>query len=148
DAIGRRTLIRMRAFDQISEPVVFPAHPRVRAAIARLGHVHAADVHVCEPAGYGDMIALQRNARVIATDSGGVQKEAYWLGVPCVTLRDETEWVETVANGWNVLTGADPARILSAARQAARPADRPPLCGEDDVVDKIVSVLGEGLGRR
>ncbi|MDW8234486.1 MAG: UDP-N-acetylglucosamine 2-epimerase (non-hydrolyzing), partial [Roseiflexaceae bacterium] len=86
-------------------PVIFPAHPRARRAIAALGWTPPAHMRLIDPVGYLNMIALMRGARVVLTDSGGVQKEAYWLGVPCVTLRDETEWVETVTCGWNTLAG-------------------------------------------
>jgi UDP-N-acetylglucosamine 2-epimerase len=89
------------------------------------------------------MIALERNARAILTDSGGVQKEAYWLGVPCVTLRDETEWVETVQAGWNVLAGADTARIVDAIQRVKRPQSRPPLYGEGHAVKAIVDLLSK-----
>jgi UDP-N-acetylglucosamine 2-epimerase len=89
------------------------------------------------------MIALERNARAILTDSGGVQKEAYWLGVPCVTLRDETEWIETVQAGWNVLAGADSARIVEAIRRVKPPASRPPLYGEGRAVKAVVDLLSK-----
>ena len=132
------------AFDRIEEPVVFPAHPRVRASLARLNRRPGQHVRVIDPVGYFDMIALARHARLVLTDSGGVQKEAYWLGIPCVTLRDETEWVETVAVGWNVLTGADAERILDAVRTFSPPASRPRLYGEDTAVRAIVQHLSVG----
>lgn len=102
-------------------PVVLPLHPRTREALEREGLLEAlaADIHLLDPVGYLDMIRLERDAALIATDSGGVQKEAFFHGVPCVTLRDETEWVELVELGWNRLappTGVD--RVVSALREA------------------------------
>ncbi|MFQ5541516.1 MAG: UDP-N-acetylglucosamine 2-epimerase, partial [Candidatus Binatia bacterium] len=84
---------------------------------------------------------LEKQARVILTDSGGVQKEAYWLGVPCVTLRDETEWVETIATGWNVLAGCDPERIAEAVRRGRPNNGRPPLYGDAVAAEQIVRCL-------
>jgi len=75
------------------------------------------------------MARLESGAAMILTDSGGIQKEAYWLRVPCVTLRDRTEWVETVSSGWNVLAGADKTRIVQAVRNFKRPRAHPPLYG-------------------
>jgi UDP-N-acetylglucosamine 2-epimerase len=85
-------------------------------------------VRLVEPVGYFDMLALEADARMILTDSGGVQKEALWAGVPCVTLRDETEWVETVDSGWNMLAGTRCEDILNAVRSFRPPSQRP----EDD----------------
>jgi UDP-GlcNAc3NAcA epimerase len=100
-------------------PVVWPVHPRPRPLI------HAKNVgfgsskwRLIDPLPYLDMVQLEKNARVILTDSGGVQKEAYFHGVPCVTLREETEWVETVAHGWNQVVGTEPAGILDAVTNA------------------------------
>ncbi|GJQ25305.1 MAG: UDP-N-acetyl glucosamine 2-epimerase [Phycisphaerae bacterium] len=105
------------------EPVVLPLHPRTRARLDQAGLAPrlAAAKHLLltEPLGYLDCIALQRAARVVLTDSGGIQKEACFFKVPCITLRDETEWVETVQCGWNVLTGAHTQRILTELRLAA-----------------------------
>ena len=94
-----------------------------------------------DPVGYFDIIALEKSARMLLTDSGGMQKEAYWLEVPCVTLRDETEWVETVASGWNTLTGADRDRIVAAVRTFKPPAAHPPLYGDGQAAEKIFLVL-------
>ncbi|ABU56901.1 non-hydrolyzing UDP-N-acetylglucosamine 2-epimerase [Roseiflexus castenholzii] len=125
-------------------PVIFPAHPRARRAIAALEWTPPAHVRLVEPVGYLGMVALMRGARVILTDSGGVQKEAYWLGVPCVTLRDETEWVETVAHGWNTLVGADPERIVAAARQPYPTTPHPPLYGDGHAAERCVAALEKG----
>jgi UDP-GlcNAc3NAcA epimerase len=98
-------------------PVVFPVHPRTRKCIRDQGlPAHGDSIRMIEPVSFLDMIRLEQEAKVILTDSGGVQKEAYFHGVPCVTLRDETEWVETVEAGWNHLTGVRPERIVRAAR--------------------------------
>jgi len=98
-------------------PVVFPLHPRTAKKLRRLG-VALNGVRVLEPVSYLDMLVLEKNARVILTDSGGVQKEAFFFRVPCVTLREETEWVETVEAGWNTLVGCDPKRIVQEALEA------------------------------
>ena len=108
-----------RGFGRVEGPLVFPAHPRTRAALARLG----LDLPTIAPLGYLDFAALASQARVILTDSGGLQKEAYWYGVPCVTLRPSTEWVDTVAAGANVLVDDDPDAIAAAAGDARIPDD-------------------------
>jgi UDP-N-acetylglucosamine 2-epimerase len=107
----------------------------------RLGLNFVPHVTAIEPVGYLDMLQLTQNARVIVTDSGGLQKEAYWLGVPCVTVRDETEWVETVAAGWNVLAGTDRGRIVAAVRDASPPLARPHLYGDGHASERIVALL-------
>jgi len=132
----------LEALGAVSGPVVFPVHPRTRAAIARQGHDVGRTVQMIEPVGYLDMVRLEASARMILTDSGGVQKEAYWLGVPCITMRDETEWVETVDAGWNVLVGASRDAIVQAARTFAPPSLRPPLYGDGHVADKIAARIG------
>jgi UDP-N-acetylglucosamine 2-epimerase len=91
--------------------------------------------------GYIDMLALEAAAAVIATDSGGVQKEAYFLGKPCVTLRDSTEWTETVEAGWNVLVGADSQRIAEAMRSFRPKAARPNVFGDAHAAEKIAALL-------
>ena len=99
-----------------------------------------------EPVGYLDMLMLEQNARLILTDSGGMQKESYFFGVPCITLRPETEWVETVASGWNVLVGADTEKIRQAINEHQWPDTKPPqLFGDGHAAEKIVAILTEEL---
>ncbi|MBN1260835.1 MAG: UDP-N-acetylglucosamine 2-epimerase (non-hydrolyzing) [Anaerolineae bacterium] len=131
----------LRALEAPGEPVVLPLHPRTAKALATMAYRPGANLHLIEPVGYLNMLALERQARCICTDSGGVQKEAYMAGVPCVTLREETEWVETVAAGWNVLVGADPDRIVAAVRAAAPLETQPALYGDGRAAEKIVDVL-------
>ena len=116
----------VQALGTISEQIIFPAHPRTRSALAGNQVELPANVRLVEPVSYLDMLMLEKHARLILTDSCGMQKEAYWLGVPCVTLREETEWVETVEAGWNMLAGADAGRIVAAVRDL-RPAGTPPV---------------------
>ena len=150
DAVRLRSILA--AFDALDEPLIFPVHPRTRRVIEALGYSFAPHVQLAEPVGYLDMVMLEKSARMILTDSGGIQKEAYWLGVPCVTLRDETEWIETVEAGWNVLVGADTEAILQAVHSSP-PAAHPALYGDGRTAGRIVEALlegpeGEGIIRR
>lgn len=131
----------LQAFDSLDEPIIFPVHPRARKVITELDIHCRPHVHFVDPFGYLDMVAVARGARLILTDSGGLQKEAYWLGVPCVTLRNETEWVETVENGWNVLAGAETERIVSMVRTFVPPGFQPGLYGDGSAADKCVELL-------
>lgn len=134
-----------------SLPVVFPLHPRTRKLLEAGGALEKvlAALVVTDPLGYMEMMALERNAAVIATDSGGVQKEAYFHEVPCVTLRDETEWTELVATGWNRLCppveGAPIARTVLAA-VGTRGSDEE-LYGHGDAAEKIVEIVTRGAAR-
>lgn len=101
-------------------------------------------IRVIDPVPYLDILALAKRARVILTDSGGLQKEAYWLKVPCLTLRDETEWTETVEEGWNILAGAEAERIVEGARSwegKRLPKQGRGLFGDGKASEKIVQVL-------
>jgi len=126
---------------RIAESVVFPVHPRTRRVA--LAHALACGerVRLIEPLGYLDMAALSSQARVIVTDSGGLQKEAYWYGVPCVTARPSTEWVDTVAVGANVLVDDDPEALAAAVASARMPDERPPLYGDGDASSKVAAEL-------
>jgi UDP-GlcNAc3NAcA epimerase len=112
----------LAAIGNENNPVIIPLHPRTRKKLLQCGFVDDSNVNVkiIEPVGYLDMIQLENAARIILTDSGGVQKEAYFSGVPCVTLRDETEWIETTKAGVNFLAGAETDCIIEAFEKAIR----------------------------
>jgi UDP-GlcNAc3NAcA epimerase len=126
---------------RLPEPVLFPAHPRTRAALASNTVLLAPHVRVLDPLGYLDFAALASQARVIVTDSGGLQKEAYWYGVPCVTMRPSTEWVDTVELGANTLVDDDPDRLVEAVSHARMPTERPTLYGDGHASDRIAELL-------
>jgi UDP-GlcNAc3NAcA epimerase len=126
---------------RLPEPVLFPAHPRTRAALASNTVLLGPHVRLLDPLGYLDLAALASQARVILTDSGGLQKEAYWYGVPCVTLRPSTEWADTVELGANTLVDDDPDRIVTAVAEARMPAARPALYGDGRASDRIADLL-------
>ena len=128
----------------LPEPVVLPLHPRTHArleAARRLGDLRqASHVHLTPPLGYVEFTALLQQARAVLTDSGGVQKEAYLAGVPCVTLRDSTEWVETVEAGWNVLVDLD-AEAAHSALERPLPDAHPALYGDGRAGARVVEAL-------
>lgn len=128
--------------DRLDAPVLLPLHPRTRARLEALGGLAplGGRLRVIPPLGYLDMLRLVASCRRVLTDSGGLQKEAYWLGRPCITLREETEWVETVAAGWNTLAGFD-ARRIEAAVGTEPPPVRPPLYGDGRAAERIVAAL-------
>ena len=122
-------------------PVVLPLHPRTRARIDTLGITIPPSVHCVPPVGYLEMIWLEMNCACVATDSGGVQKEAYFQGKPCITLRDETEWVELVETGWNTLVGADQALINAALADLSTPGAGESHYGDGHSAEKIVDTI-------
>lgn len=126
----------------VGMPVVLPLHPRTRT---RLGSIRIpSNVEVTNPLGYLAMLRIVRSARCVLTDSGGLQKEALWLGVPCVTLRDETEWVETLEGGWNRLAGADPNRIVALANTPPETAQ--PVVSDPGAASRITEILSRMQG--
>ena len=135
----------LRTFAECGETVIFPVHPRTRARIAKyrlLEGLPIGGLKLVEPLGYLDMLALQQQARLILTDSGGIQKEAYFFAVPCLTLRPETEWVETVQAGWNCLVGNDALTIAAALHSFTPPAGLPPaLFGDGQAAGQITRHL-------
>ena len=134
DRLGRI----VEGLNSIEDAIIFPAHPRTRAAISRIS---PRLFGITEPLGYLDLAALASQARVVVTDSGGLQKEAYWYGVPCVTLRPSTEWVDTVEVGANTLVDDDPARIETAVDSARMPDERPQLYGDGHASERISQTL-------
>lgn len=132
----------LAAFAALETPIVFPIHPRTHKRIEALGlESTIRNLISIAPLGYIDMVQLEQAARLILTDSGGIQKEAYWLSVPCVTLRDETEWVETVQTGWNVLVGATTAQITTTTQNFKVPDIHPQLYGDGKAAERVRSCL-------
>ena len=139
-----RRLAACLAMLPADRPVIWPMHPRTAAVMEAARIAPAGNVRQLAPVGYLPMLALERAAAVIATDSGGVQKEAYLAGTPCVTLRTETEWVETVTAGWNRVAGDDPGALRAALADAAfmdRSRPRPELYGDGHAAERIVAAL-------
>ncbi len=134
--------------NRIDEMVVFPVHPRTRARMQEEGLVLGPHVRLIEPLSYLELGSLASQARVIVTDSGGLQKEAYWYGVPCVTVRPSTEWVDTVAVGANVLVDDDPEALSAAVANASLPRNRPVLYGDGHASERIAQVLAATIPSR
>jgi UDP-GlcNAc3NAcA epimerase len=136
------------ALDEIarSQPVVFPMHPRTRNIINKTGIPVANGIHIIDPVGYLEMVYLIDNCKCVMTDSGGLQKEAYFFSKPCITLRDETEWIELVKNGYNVLVGAEKTRILQGFSRVEELNTKDytvDFYGNGKASEKIVKVLSE-----
>lgn len=137
----------LKALHEIGKetPVILPLHPRTRKMLS-LHHLskEARNIRIIQPVSYLNMLMLEKNARVILTDSGGVQKEAYWFGVPCITLREETEWIETVKSGWNILAGAETERIIKGVQQTVKKTllqRKQNAFGDGKASEKIVDCL-------
>jgi UDP-N-acetylglucosamine 2-epimerase len=138
------------AFAALDKPVIFPVHPRTRKAINSLyakRYTLNANIILTEPVSYLDMLMLENNAAKILTDSGGVQKEAYFFKTPCITLRDETEWIETIKAGWNTLTGTDKKKVIVAAKQPVLKGRYDSLYGNGHATDKICRIIIEWFDR-
>lgn len=135
----------LEALSSLPMQIAFPVHPRTRKSLDAVPETVGPNVLLLEPLGYFDSLVLQENADCVLTDSGGMQREAYLLGVRCITLRDETEWVETVAAGWNRLAGVDPAAIRSAFEDRKPGGERPLLFGDGKAAERITEVLSRHL---
>jgi len=143
DDPARLTAI-IRALGDLGD-VVLPCHPRTEKMLKNAGLYEEAKrrIGLIPPVGYLEMLALESGAKTILTDSGGVQKEAYVLGVPCITMRETTEWVETVEDGWNVLVGSDCDAIVRAARTFAPERERSDVFGKGEAARAIARVIGQ-----
>lgn len=140
----------VEVLSSLGQPAIFPVHPRTRGKLQPGGRWDALaqvpGLVLAPPAGYLDFTSLLMNAKAVVTDSGGVQKEAYFHGIPCITLRDTTEWVETVNGGFNTLTGMDAAKVQAALADLSMPAERPPYYGDGHAADRIARAVVEELG--
>ena len=133
------------ALNSIDETILLPIHPRTKKVLLDMDLRLKPHIRIIGPVGYFDMVAVESSARMILTDSGGIQKEAYWLKVPCVTLRDETEWIETVEKGWNRLTGADSSAIIEAVNNFAPPPGYTPLYGDGKAAKYVLQTINKGV---
>ena len=133
----------VRALISCGHPVVFPVHPRTRKNLLAFGlwETLRSKVRVLDPVDYLDFLALLMRSAKVVTDSGGVQKEAYFFGIPCVTVRDETEWMETVEDGWNVLVGRDPAELVDAIEHFHPRGTKSKSFGDGHAAERIARLL-------
>lgn len=136
------------ALGKLNKPVVVPMHPRTRKILGNATTTLAPNIVVVEPVGYLLMLYLTANAYMVLTDSGGLQKEAYFLRTPCTTLREETEWVETLENGWNVLSGSDSNSIVKSATRPLQCVNMPQSMpfGQGNAAELIIAKMEERLG--
>jgi len=136
----------LTAMDGLDLPAILPIHPRTRKILEKMNvNIASQDTNLrfVDPVSYLDMLVLEKKASKILTDSGGVQKEAWFFEVPCITLRAETEWVETLEGGWNTLVGTNPESIAQAILQSKPPAPRPEVFGDGQAAEKMVHLLGQ-----
>ncbi len=134
----------IESLQMLNLPVIFPMHPRTKEAISQYSNLTMEqfnNIVVIDPVSYLDMLVLEKNAKKILTDSGGIQKEAYWLEVPCITLREETEWGEIVQDGWNVLAGVDKKRIVELAENFTPDNKQRNIFGDGKSAEKIIEVV-------
>lgn len=140
--VGRARLARIvEGLNRLDSTIVFPLHPRTRNALQQQGLSLGPHVDARAPVGYLEMTSLVASARAVLTDSGGLQKEAYWNGVPCITMRPSTEWIETLEVGANILVDDDPDAIVAAVTAARMPETRPPLYGDGHASDRVARAL-------
>jgi len=131
----------LEVIQESKEEVVFPVHPRTKKQLKKLKIDKFRNLRIVEPVGYMDMLILEKNAKKILTDSGGVQKEAYWSKVPCITLMEDTGWPETVKDGWNILIGANKEKIIKAIINFRPPKSQHKYFGDGRSVKKIIKIL-------
>lgn len=132
----------IEALNESEKTIVLPLHPRTRKYVENYGLKFNDNIKLIEPIGYLDMIALEASAQKIVTDSGGVQKEAFFMKKPCITMRNETEWVETVENGWNVIVGTDKEKILHSILNFYPTREQEEIFGDGKAAEKILDIIG------
>lgn len=142
--IGRLRNI-ITALNESGEKIVLPIHPRTKKFMENYNLKFNSNITLIDPVGFLDMILLENHCKKIVTDSGGVQKEAFFMGKPCITMRDETEWVETVNNGWNIIVGADKEKILHNIKNFNPQNTRLEHFGNGKAAEKIVNILDSNL---
>lgn len=135
----------IQALNKSEETIVLPLHPRTKKFINDYGLSFNENIKVIEPIGYLDMLMLEANSKKIVTDSGGVQKEAYFMGKPCITMRDETEWIETVEVGWNVIVGTDKDKITNAIKSFNPNGNQKLIFGDGKAAEKIAELIKKVL---
>lgn len=143
--ISRLTRI-MEALNESGKTIILPLHPRTKKIIESQGLHFENNIKVIEPVGYLEMLMLEQNSLKIVTDSGGVQKEAYFMGKPCITMRDETEWVETVDVGWNIVVGTSKEKIVHAINKFNPTTEQPNIFGDGNASQRISQIIQEKLG--
>lgn len=143
--ISRLTRI-MEALNESEKTIILPLHPRTKKIIESQGLYFKKNIKVIEPVGYLEMLMLEQNSVKIVTDSGGVQKEAYFMGKPCITMRDETEWVETVDVGWNIVVGTSKEKIVHAINKFNPTTKQPNIFGDGNASQRISQIIQEKLG--
>lgn len=131
----------IQALSRLELPVIFPIHPRTRKLIFRHASLLMGKITVINSVSYFDMLVLEKQARAVLTDSGGMQKEAYILGTPCITMRSETEWTQTVTEGWNTVTGANRDRIMEAVHKPHPSGTRKRIFGNGAAGNRIIQIL-------
>lgn len=138
---GQNQLAKITSiFEKLDKPVIFPAHPRTEKELSKLQVVFR-NTKVIKPLSYRQNISLLKNSLAILTDSGGIQKEAYWLKIPCVTFKKTTEWPETVNSGWNILASGDASQIINFSRKFDKSKKHPDFFGSPDAAVKIAKIL-------
>ncbi|WP_291632268.1 non-hydrolyzing UDP-N-acetylglucosamine 2-epimerase [Clostridium sp.] len=131
------------ALNESGEKIVLPLHPRTKKYMDDYKFKFKNHIKIIEPVGYLDMISLELHCKKILTDSGGVQKEAFFMKKPCVTMRDETEWVETVENGWNIVVGTDKKKILNGIVSFKPEKDQENIFGDGHAAEKILDIINK-----
>ncbi|MDP2683942.1 MAG: UDP-N-acetylglucosamine 2-epimerase (non-hydrolyzing) [bacterium] len=139
----------INALIKSNEKIIFPIHPRTKKYLIKYSLINkilkSKNIQIINPIGYLELLTLTKYAKKVVTDSGGVQKEAYFLKVPCITLRDETEWIETTENNWNILVGSDEKKILNGLKNKKKPKKYNLIYGKGDTSNKIMGYLNKFL---